>query len=138
MGKIKNNPAAASDPAAASNPGPRALSFAETDECPTNKFTYAFDRLDGTGNPSSTILTLVVEKFHKDMPGDNGSFTACIFDPNDPPQIRVTVTARLDTPGGRAALTLKFCGKDVYSPARELDNVGNGNLGFTELVNLPS
>jgi len=107
------------------------MSFEVTDECLDNKFTFSFNRTN------ATITSLVVEKFHQDLPPDTGSFTVCVFDPNDPPQIRVTVVAKKDLPGGSASLSLKFLGKNVYDPARQLDDKGNGVLGFTELVNLP-
>ncbi len=107
--------------------------FGLHNECPDNKFTYSFDKTN------AAINKLVVEKFNSgDNPAVSGDFTSCIDDLSNPPKIRVTTFAtKTADVQSFASLTLKFNGKDVYSPTRILDDQGNGMLGFSELVNLP-
>jgi hypothetical protein len=106
-------------------------------DCPDNKFTYSFDTKKGEVDHSAIIHSLKVEAFEKFSPGDSGKFTTCINDISEEPSIRVTVFASENMPGGRASLQLKFNGRDVFSPERELNKMPGGNLGFSELVKLP-
>ncbi|MEO8769962.1 MAG: hypothetical protein ABI402_07750 [Ferruginibacter sp.] len=93
-------------------------------------FTFSFQRI------GVTVLSLHVESFQQSMPPDAGIFFVPILDPSDEPEIRVTVIARQDSPGGSGSLSLKFNGKDVYSPSRDFDFKG-GMGGITELIKLP-
>src|SRR5687768_14685079 len=62
--------------------------------CPENKFTYAFDK------ENASVLSLIVEEFEKDSPGDSGEFTTCINDASPEPKVRVIGLAKENLPGG--------------------------------------
>ena len=102
-----------------------------TTNCPDNQFHYSFET-DG-----ATPLFLKIEAFEKNKPGSQGDFTTCINDISNDPEIAVIALARRDHPGGRAELTLKFLGKDVFSSPKELTYGANGLLGINETVKLP-
>jgi len=104
----------------------------EGPQCPDNKFKFSFDK-----STDVTILSIIVEDFKQDLPPDTGNFTTCILDPHDPPSITVAVLAKTENPGGRAALSLSFNGKEVYDK-KELENKGHGKLGIMESVKLPA
>lgn len=105
-----------------------AMRFAEGENA--NNFSYAFER------SNCTILKLVVERYEQDNPPDSGEFFTPVLDPNIPQKVRVMVVARQDFPGGNGRLTLKYKGKDVFTPAEEIVFSG-GMGGINKLVNLP-
>ena len=93
-------------------------------------FSYSFER------NGATIIHFEVEGFQQDYPNDTGNFYTPILDPGATKYIQVTVIARQDLPAGSASLTLKYKGKNVYDPPRDLD-FNNGNGGISETVELP-
>ncbi|MBK9719497.1 MAG: hypothetical protein IPO85_18670 [Saprospiraceae bacterium] len=97
-------------------------------DCPEDKFTYSFE------TDNAKVLSLTVEGFKKDNPGNSGDFTTCIADAN---RFRVMVFANELNPGGRAALTLKYLGKDVFSSPKELELGENSFLILNTLAKLP-
>lgn len=99
--------------------------------CPDNKFSYAFEK------ENASLLSLTVEEFDKDNPGDSGDFTTCINDASSEPRVRVIGLAKRDNAGGRVALKLKFLGKDVFASPKEFELGENGFLKLNTLVRLP-
>lgn len=117
-------------------PQPKTNRLRDTSEadgagCPENKFSYSFEK------DNASVLSLSIEEFKKDNPGDSGDFTTCINDASPEPKIRVIGLAKENNPGGRVALTLKFLGKDVFSPAKEFVLGEHGFLKLNTLVKLP-
>ena len=97
-------------------------------ECPDDKFSYFFD----TNN--ANVLSLRVQGFKKDNPGDSGDFTTCIPDAN---KFLVLALGQERNGGGRVALTLKYLGKDVFSSPQELHLGEHGFLVLNTLAKLP-
>lgn len=93
-------------------------------------FSYSFER------NGATIIHFEVDGFQQDYPNDTGNFYIPILDPGATKHIMVVVTAKQDLPAGSASLTLKYRGKNVYDPPRDLD-FNNGIGGITETVKLP-
>lgn len=101
------------------------------DDCPNNKFSYTIDA------QNATVLSISVESKDVDNPGTSGNFTACINDASPSPKVRVLGLATENNSGGTVALTLKFLGKDVFVPAKDFTNMGNGFLKLNILTKLP-
>ena len=99
--------------------------------CPENKFSYSFEK------ENASVLSLSVEEFDKDNPGDLGEFTTCINDASPEPKVRVIGMAEENNAGGRVALTLKFLGKDVFSSPKEFELGEHGFLKLNTLAKLP-
>lgn len=99
--------------------------------CPDNRFSYSFEK------ENATVLSLIVEEFEKDNPGDSGEFTTCINDASPQPKIRVIALAKENSPGGRVALSLKFLGKDVFSSPKEFSAAPGGFLKLIESPKVP-
>jgi hypothetical protein len=99
--------------------------------CPDNKFSYSFEK------ENASVLSLSVEEFEKDNPGNSGEFTTCINDASPEPKVRVIGLAKENNAGGRVALTLKFLGKDVFTSPKEFLQGANGFLKLNTLVKLP-
>lgn len=99
--------------------------------CPDNKFAYAFE------TENASVLFLKVEDFEVNNPDESDDFTTCINDASPAPKIRVVGLAKVNNPGGRVALTLKFLGKDVFSSPKEFTLTDNGFLKLDTLVKLP-
>ncbi|MDP1818020.1 MAG: hypothetical protein Q8K92_26445 [Leadbetterella sp.] len=100
--------------------------------CPDNQFTYTFEK------ENATIDYLTVENYEQDNPSDSGSFTTCINNViAGEAYVLVLAKATKNNPGGRAALTLKFRGENVFSAPVELSLQPNGSLRFAKSVKLP-
>jgi hypothetical protein len=103
---------------------------ARMQESPKPNFYYSFERNE------TTVIYFEVEDFQQDKPNDTGTFYTPILDPGATKHIQVVVIARQDLPAGSASLNLKYMGKDVYDPPRDLD-FNNGIGGINETVKLP-
>jgi len=103
----------------------------EESECPENKFTYTI----ATNN--ATILSLSLESFTKNNPGNSGEFTVCIDDATDEPKVHVIAMGKVDNPGGTANLQITFLGKPVFTAPSPFTLLNHGILMFNQLVKLP-
>lgn len=89
-------------------------------------FSFSFDK------QNASILKLVVGTYESNLPPDSGDFFTRVFSNNIP----VIVYAQQDSSNSFAYLTLKYKGKDVYVPARNIP-FRNGKGEIDEIVKLP-
>lgn len=100
-------------------------------ECPDNKFSYTITQ------EQASVTLLGVEAYSTDNPGESGSFTTCVNDPHPEPQVRVIAWGIEQNPGGRAALNLKFNGKNLTPSPIEFEHGSGGILSIHQLIKLP-